>query len=66
MEKFQKLSRTEMKRVKGGKLPNLCTWSGTCTNFPGTQGDPDEAQAAADAWCEAADCCTNVDCPGAA
>ncbi len=66
------LSRGEMKNVLGGFALDHCTWSGLCANPPSinyTEGEgwaADRAQAAADAWCYANDCCTNVDCPGAA
>ena len=63
------LTRAQMKKIVGGlNVPiGPCVWSGTCSNFPGTQytHGADATQQAADGWCAAASCCTNVDCPGA-
>jgi hypothetical protein len=37
MKKLEKLSRAEMKNVKGGKLPPTCPAT-SCTNMLGKQG----------------------------
>lgn len=71
------LSRSEMKNVVGGKLPAgqaTCAFFGSCISYSGANTgpyDPDNTalannyQTSGDEWCEAHDCCTKADCPGA-
>lgn len=80
MQEFQKLSRTEMKNVLGGKAAPggggsaKCTFSGpgaAALNADVSSYDPSNTQQAtieqaiADTICEADDFCDDVDCPGA-
>ena len=74
MNKFNQLSRSEMKNVVGGKGLATCTFNGSCTAYTGapTQNyDPQDTgvannmQADADTWCLARACCTGADCSGA-
>jgi hypothetical protein len=76
MEKFQKLSRVEMKNIRGGIAMTHCSFSG-CSDLSGaptesydSSGDDGTIvatnfQIAADKWCRSNDCCTDADCPGA-
>jgi bacteriocin-like protein len=41
MKKFNQLSKAEMKKVNGGKVPPVCNVDNTCSVFIGSQpGDP--------------------------
>jgi len=77
MNAFQKLSRTEMKEIRGGKAmgQGSCSFFGSCSSWPSIAYDPDNttqatiAQIIADEFCETGagkNCCSNADCPGAA
>lgn len=75
MKNVNKLSRAEMKNVKGGVGMATCAFYGTCQGYVGAPTgsyDPDhtamanQMQTDADTWCSTRSCCTNVDCPGAA
>jgi len=75
MRNLEKLSRAEMKNVKGGVAMGraTCTWSGTCESYgsdsfydPSNTVAATTQQAIADDICMAlGPCCQDVDCPGA-
>ncbi len=73
MENLEKLTRDQMKNVRGGKLVSCPVtlapgygFVGSSHSYDCTGETPDQCQAGADAWCWSQPGCANVDCPGAA